>query len=181
MYVLFLLFLSKWVSMLMDNQFKIFSMLTETYLVLAPNYLIIFSFGTFKNQLEQFPTFFHPHTLSRFDQLPPDEKKSKKGHRLLLLFRSGTIMASCRRRRRLHSAPTPRPIHVPLLMPYLGDALRLRRSPYMAAVRRTIPGASRRYIRSGKRFGKSLAASPAAVEQLSPYPCLDTEVCTFFL
>lgn len=55
-------------------------------------------------------------------------------------------------------------------MPYLGDALRLRRSPYMGAVRRTIPGASRRYKRSGKPFGKSLAASPASIRAAESLP-----------
>lgn len=128
-------------------------------------------------------TFFRPHTLSFALRSPRcGKKKVQKGPPSSPALPSSQVQlwASCRRRRRLRCAPTPRPIHVPPLMPYLGDALRLRRSPYMGAVRRTIPGASRRYIRSGKRYGKSLAASPAAAEQLSPYPCLDTEVCILF-
>lgn len=66
-----------------------------------------------------------------------------------------------------------------VLMPYLGDALRLRRSPYMGAVRRTIPGASRRYKRSTIPLDQSLAASPAAIQQLSPF--LSTPRFVFYL
>lgn len=81
-------------------------------------------------------------------------------------FRPGTIMASASPRRPRRPASASR-----VLMPYLGDALRLRRSPYMAPVRRSIPGAPRRYKRLRRRRGSHSqpAQQQRAAESL---PCL---------